>query len=228
MLLYIVRHGETDLNSKGVLQGHIDVPLNASGIFLAEETGRNMRGIHFDRCISSPLSRAKKTVELILKESGNGDVPIETDERIMEINGGVYEGRKLSEGPIPNGEARRFFTDPVHFAGFPGGETYDDVKKRTQDFLKDMCAISDDKMDRERQASFSAKCRDRGHRAVYCRRSHRERLLGRHQACNNYQRIICCRRRCRRLSTEIRDRCSCRGRDRSIIGSRVYISKSRK
>ena len=145
MLLYIVRHGETDLNSKGVLQGHIDVPLNASGIFLAEETGRNMRGIHFDRCISSPLIRARKTVELILKESGNGDVPIETEERIMEINGGVYEGRKLSEGPIPNGEARRFFTDPVHFAGFPGGETYDDVKKRTQDFLKDMCAISDDK-----------------------------------------------------------------------------------
>ena len=51
-----------------------------------------MRGIHFDECISSPLVRAKKTVEIILRESGN-DSPIITDDRIKKIYFGDIEGK---------------------------------------------------------------------------------------------------------------------------------------
>ena len=54
MLLYIIRHGETDYNAKGVLQGRMDAPLNESGRSLAAIVGRAMKGIRFDRCISSP------------------------------------------------------------------------------------------------------------------------------------------------------------------------------
>jgi len=83
MTIYIVRHGETDLNSKGVMQGQIDEPLNNVGLELAEITGKTMKGIQFDYCISSPLSRAKETAEIILRESGN-DIPCTIDDRIME------------------------------------------------------------------------------------------------------------------------------------------------
>ena len=44
-------------------------PLNENGIKLAEITGRAMREIHFDYCISSPLIRARRTVEIILKDA---------------------------------------------------------------------------------------------------------------------------------------------------------------
>ena len=84
MQIYIIRHGETALNAKGLLQGITDEPLNRNGISLAAETGRNLRGITFDACISSPLTRARQTAEILLRESGNEGVPIEFDDRIME------------------------------------------------------------------------------------------------------------------------------------------------
>ena len=74
MLLYVIRHGETNLNINHIVQGWVDEPLNEKGRELAHVTGRAMRGIHFDRCISSPLSRAVETAEIVLKESGNLDI----------------------------------------------------------------------------------------------------------------------------------------------------------
>ena len=85
MKLYIIRHGETDLNAKGILQGWIDPPINRSGRELAAMTGRAMKDIRFDRCISSPLCRAWETAEILLRESGN-ETEIETDDRIREMN----------------------------------------------------------------------------------------------------------------------------------------------
>lgn len=141
MKLYIIRHGETDKNAAGVLQGWMDAPLNQSGRELAALTGRAMRGLRFDRCISSPLSRARETVEIVLRESGN-DVPIETDERLREMNFGDLEGKKLSE----MGEAGLlFYTDPFRFVGFPNGEDFHMLCARTQAFLKELAAKDDGK-----------------------------------------------------------------------------------
>lgn len=145
MLLYIIRHGETDCNKSGVMQGRGDTELNGAGVRLAEISGRNMRGIHFDRCISSPLKRARETVRIVLEESGNGQIPVETDERLIEVDAGDYEWLHLDEGPLPTEVAGRFFKDPMRFPGFPNGETLDEVKRRTKEFLDEMCRISDDR-----------------------------------------------------------------------------------
>ena len=59
MRIYIVRHGETEANKQGYVQGWTDVPLNENGRILAELTGRGMKDIRFDHCFSSPLTRAK-------------------------------------------------------------------------------------------------------------------------------------------------------------------------
>ena len=63
MNIYIVRHGETDWNVQLKLQGRADIPLNATGIEQAEQTGAHLKkaGISFAKVYPSPLQRAVKT-----------------------------------------------------------------------------------------------------------------------------------------------------------------------
>ncbi len=139
MILYIIRHGETDFNKRGVMQGWMDEPLNESGRFLAAETGKALKDVPFDECFCSPLQRARETAEALLRESRH-KFPIAFDERIKEINFGTREGTKLTRD-----EAELFFTDPVSFGAVPEGESVLDVCRRTQDFLKELIARDDDK-----------------------------------------------------------------------------------
>lgn len=138
MRIYIIRHGETALNAKGVMQGWIDEPLNDNGRLLATITGQGMQDITFDACISSPLNRATETAEIILRESGN-KIGLNTDNRIKEISFGTREKTTLSEK-----EAKEFFTNPFIFGRFPGGESVQDVCERTQAFLKELMAYGDE------------------------------------------------------------------------------------
>ena len=57
MRLYIIRHGETDWNTAGRLQGQTDTRLNENGIRLAGITAEGMKDIPFDLCITSPLKK---------------------------------------------------------------------------------------------------------------------------------------------------------------------------
>ena len=139
MRIYILRHGETAMNAKAVMQGRMNEPLNENGRDLAVITGRAIKHIRFDRCICSPLIRARETAEIILRESGN-DIPTVYDDRIQEISFGVMEGKKLTD----MGEAgMRFYKDPLRFEGFDGGETVLDVCKRTKGFLDELVAKDD-------------------------------------------------------------------------------------
>lgn len=146
MLIYIVRHGETNANVNGYLQGWTNDPLNENGIKLAVITGQGMKGIKFDYCISSPLIRAKETAEIILRESEN-NIPITFDDRIKEIDMGAWERKKFRPGEreIDEHEIKMFFSDPFHFSGCPGGETIAQVCERTQDFLKELIRKDDNK-----------------------------------------------------------------------------------
>ena len=139
MKIYVLRHGETALNAKGVMQGWLNEPLNQNGRDLAVATGRAMRGIRFDACISSPLDRARETVEILLRESGN-DIPVSVDDRIREIHFGDLEGKTFRE----MGEAGTlFYTDPFRLTGFPHGESIRDLCARTQAFLRELVAKDD-------------------------------------------------------------------------------------
>ena len=100
MKIYIIRHGETELNKQGLMQGITDAPLNASGREIAEISGRNMRGIRFDACVSSPLCRARETAEIILRESGNGDVPVAFDEVMLATEIADVVGPSPAKGTV--------------------------------------------------------------------------------------------------------------------------------
>ena len=123
------------------MQGWVDPPINQSGRELAAMTGQAMKDIRFDRCISSPLSRARETAEIVLRESGN-EIPITTDDRLREMSCGDIEEKSITE---MGDAARLFFVDPFRFPGFPNGETIQDLCSRTQEFFRELTAVDDGK-----------------------------------------------------------------------------------
>lgn len=117
MLLYIIRHGETRLNALGCLQGWIDEPLIDNGRLLATITGQALHDVPFDLCISSDLSRALETAELVLKENDRKDIPIILDKRLREHEWGSFDGlvcTKKGYGlPIPPEEFAPYFKEGI-------------------------------------------------------------------------------------------------------------------
>ncbi|ADL51951.1 alpha-ribazole phosphatase [Clostridium cellulovorans] len=92
MKLYLVRHGETECNKKGVYMGSTDVPLNETGIRQGEILREKLKDVRFDKIITSPYSRAYKTAEIIAQEN-----QIEIDNKLTEIDFGVFEGLSYKE-----------------------------------------------------------------------------------------------------------------------------------
>jgi probable phosphoglycerate mutase len=98
--LIVLRHGETDWNLAGRLQGHIDIALNPKGEAQAEACGRILGRIlgreparlgAFDY-VSSPLVRARRTMELARGVLGLEPLTYRLDDRLMELSFGAWEG----------------------------------------------------------------------------------------------------------------------------------------
>lgn len=140
MQIYIIRHGETELNKSGIMQGCLDEPLNENGRFLAKVTGKRLQGVKFDYCVSSPYIRAIETAEILLRESGN-DIGISTDDRLREMHFGSREGKRLASE-----ERELFFSNPFEYGRFPNGESVREVCERTQSFLKELIDRDDNKV----------------------------------------------------------------------------------
>lgn len=77
MKIYLIRHGQTDWNLQGRFQGREDIELNENGISQARECGRALKGEIFKAVITSPLSRARKTAEIIAENVSVGRVIID-------------------------------------------------------------------------------------------------------------------------------------------------------
>lgn len=89
MRIYFVRHGQTEWNRMGKMQGHTDIALNEQGKAQARMTKEKLEGIRFDRVYCSPLTRAKETAQIIME---GWHLPLLEDVRLCERNFGVYEG----------------------------------------------------------------------------------------------------------------------------------------
>src|SRR3990167_6788870 len=88
---YIVRHGETVFNKKGIMQGNIiDSPLTKIGENQAERVRKKLSKLHFDEIFSSDLFRAKRTAEIITLER---KLAVKTTQALREQNYGRYEGK---------------------------------------------------------------------------------------------------------------------------------------
>ena len=138
MKAYVIRHGETQANAKGVLEGRTDGHLTEAGEMLAREVGRALAGIRFDMAYTSPLSRALKTAEAVLAESGNDNTSLIEDDRLLEVDMGEWEGLRFLPGDreVDAELCRQFFEEPFKFGSFPKGESIAELCARTQGFLR--------------------------------------------------------------------------------------------
>lgn len=144
--IYYLRHGETDWNKTGRLQGTLDIPLNdlgreqamhAGGVLggLLARDGRDKTTLPF---VASPLGRARMTMELARTQLQLPPTDYALDERLREIGYGTWEGRTLAEAEAqdPDVYARRLRDKWT--VGAPGGETYLDVQRRMQAWYDDL------------------------------------------------------------------------------------------
>lgn len=109
MLVYVIRHGQTDWNAIRRLQGQKDIPLNDFGRSQATENGKALSRIlgttvnDFDY-VASPLGRTRETMELLRGAMGLDPTAYRTDERLVEISFGDWEGQTLPELKITEPE----------------------------------------------------------------------------------------------------------------------------
>lgn len=88
MQIYVVRHGKTDWNKEGKLQGRVNVPLNEEGIKQANQIKEKLKGIMFDVCFASPLNRVMDTAKIIVSDVCN----IVPEDLLLERDLGELEG----------------------------------------------------------------------------------------------------------------------------------------
>ena len=147
-VLYYVRHGETDFNRQGRLQGRRDTPLNARGRQQAAECGvllrdlfaRDPRKAQDFKYVSSSLRRASETMEILRATLGLQVHDYEIDARLIEIAYGEWEGLTLQEIETRNASvlsARE--GDKWDFAP-PGGESYRELADRIGSWYSSLTA----------------------------------------------------------------------------------------
>jgi len=138
--LYFVRHGETDWNRAQRYQGQKDIPLNAlgreqavgNGRLLASALGEEAASIDY---VSSPLARARETMELMRAELGLPPQGYRTDDRLREIHYGHWEGELWTE--LPARDPQAFAAREADRWGWcpRGGESYRDLSSRVAGWL---------------------------------------------------------------------------------------------
>lgn len=124
--IYLCRHGDTAWSGERRLAGRTDLPLIEQGERNAVQLGERLKSVRFDRVISSPLLRARRTAEL----AGFADATI--DPRLIEMNFGEYDG-KTREEIIRTRPGWTYLRD-----GCPGGETAKDLGRRADSLLSDL------------------------------------------------------------------------------------------
>ena len=90
-MIYFVRHGQTEWNKIGRMQGRIDIELNSEGKEQANIVKEKLKGVKFDKVFSSPLKRAKETAQIICNQE------IIFDDRLKERFNGELEGKTKNE-----------------------------------------------------------------------------------------------------------------------------------
>jgi probable phosphoglycerate mutase len=138
--LVFLRHGQTDWNVEGRLQGQRDVPLNARGREQARRNGKTVaaelpEAAGFD-FVASPLVRARETMEIARTAMGLDPAAYRTDARLVELTFGAWEGftygdiERQNPGSLAEREADKWHYRP------PDGESYGMLSERIGGWLE--------------------------------------------------------------------------------------------
>ena len=134
--LVLVRHGLSVYNDQNRFTGRKDVELNKQGNEEAVQAGLILKDYHFDVAFTSNLVRAQNTLEIILKEIGKPDLPVEKNLALNERDYGDLIGQNKTEA------AEKFGSEQVHIwrrsydIPPPGGESLKDTAERVIPYLQ--------------------------------------------------------------------------------------------
>lgn len=138
MIIYLIRHGETEWNRLKKFQGQVNVPLNEIGLKQTEKLKKFLlrTGIEYDYIYTSPLQRCTKMVEIINKDNK----PVIIDALLIEMGFGICEGESFNDkNSFPSYHPfYRYFYDRDHYIPPAGGESFKDVENRSKLFLEEV------------------------------------------------------------------------------------------
>ena len=124
--LYLIRHGETEENRRGILVGSTDVPLAETGREQALALGKLARTLKVDAIYASPLQRAVETALLVFGKEAR----ILTDSRLRELHFGEWEGLPFAEIAEKYPELWGRWLQDWENTPIPGADIFPDFARR--------------------------------------------------------------------------------------------------
>lgn len=122
MEVTLLRHGESEYNQLGILQGRIDCRLSENGITQTIKKAKEFNSSLYDICFSSPLTRTLQTAKILVP-----NLPIICDERIIERDLGDWQGTSITDEKL-------FLLNILHSTP-PNGESTIEISKRAKNFI---------------------------------------------------------------------------------------------
>jgi 2,3-bisphosphoglycerate-dependent phosphoglycerate mutase len=131
--LVLVRHGQSDWNLKNLFTGWKDPDLTEKGIAEAKAAGQRLKakGLTFDLCFTSALTRAQHTLQLILSEMGQTGLPETRDQALNERDYGELTGLNKDDARKKWGEEQVLIWRRSYDVPPPGGESLKDTLARS-------------------------------------------------------------------------------------------------
>jgi 2,3-bisphosphoglycerate-dependent phosphoglycerate mutase len=131
-LLVLVRHGQSEWNLKNLFTGWRDVGLSEKGVEEARTAGKRLKahGLRFGVCFTSALTRAQKTLDLMLEELGQQDLPVTRDQALNERDYGDLSGLNKDDARKKWGEEQVHIWRRSYAVAPPGGESLRDTGAR--------------------------------------------------------------------------------------------------
>jgi len=127
MNIFVMRHGTTVWNEKGITQGRSNNRLSSNGIEMVEQVAKEFKNVNFDVIFCSPLMRTVQTAKIMNKYH---NVKLVKDERLIEVDQGVFSRRSKATLTSEEIEIKRKRLKSY------GMEKYEDVYVRTKDFVE--------------------------------------------------------------------------------------------
>jgi broad specificity phosphatase PhoE len=138
MTIHLARHGQTAYNHEGRFQGHLPVPLDATGREQAAALAEVAAGVQLTSLWCSPLARARETADIVAARIG---LQPHEDARFAETDTGDWTDRSFADirAQDPQGFARYERSDPTF--RYPGGESFAEQSARVEEALRDLRAM---------------------------------------------------------------------------------------
>ena len=133
----LIRHGESQWNLENRFTGWVDVPLSSRGEQEAREAGEKLRAFRFDHAFTSVLTRAIRTLEIVLDVIGQSGLPVEQHQALNERMYGELQGLNKAETAKQYGEDQVKLWRRSYDVRPPGGESLRDTADRVLPYYRE-------------------------------------------------------------------------------------------